>query len=160
MTEPSPTPKSSGPPSLKKSSTSKQTSIAGFFQKVAPGPTNASALPVRQTPKRKAKRSTEGSDQSLTPAPSSDPIDHEKEADETDGQVISSAGGNMAEPKTTGLPSPVTPAIAKPIAKDSALGPASSFYSPSRKVTREQSRDLCTLLTDENTSRPRRLSHM
>lgn len=158
MPEPSATPKSSAPPSLKKSSSSKQTSIAGFFQKkAATASTNGTALPVRQSPKRKARKSIEGSDQSLTPAPSSDPIEHEEEAD---GPAISSVGRKDAKPKSTGLPSPVTPAAEKSSAKDSTFKPASSFYSPSRKVTRGRLQDLCTCVTNENTSRPKRLSHM
>ena len=158
MSEPLATPKSSAPPSLKKSSSNKQTSIAGFFQKkAATASINGSALPVRQSPKRKAKKSTAGSDQSLTPAPSSDPIEHEEEAY---GPATTSVGSKNAKPKSTGLPSPVTPAVEKPAAKDSALEPTSSFYSPSRKVTRGRLQDLCTYMTNEILLRPRRLSHM
>ena len=158
MSESFATPKSSAPPSLKKSSSNKQTSIAGFFQKkAATASHNGSALPVRQSPKRKARKSIEGSDQSLTPAPSSDPIEHEEEAN---GPAIASVARTDAKPKSTGLPSPVTPAVEKSSAKGSTFKPASSFYSPSRKVTRGRWQDLYTCVTNENTSRPRRLYHM
>lgn len=158
MSEHSTTPKSSAPPSLKKSSSSKQTSIAGFFQKkAATTSTNGSALPVRQSPKRKAKKLTEGSDQSLTPAPSSDPIEREEEAVRP---ATSSAGQKNAKAKNTGLPSPVTPAFEKSAAKKPAFQPASSFCSPSRKVKRGRLQDPYAYMTNEDVSRPRRLSHM
>ena len=124
-----------GPPSLKKSTSSKQTSIAGFFQKKASAPTangspktNGTALPVRQSPIKKAKRSTLGSDQSLTPAPSSDPTQIQEELE---AKSIPPAKRGTSH----GLPSPITPAgDAGGQQISSGRQPPVGFYSPSRKV--------------------------
>ena len=126
------TPNPSQTPSLNKStSSSKQTSIAGFFQKkssvTSPGEIQsprAPALPVRTSPRKTAGRSTHGSDQSLTPAPSSDAP--ELSVDES---PVPAATNGFARPN--GLPSPITPAnhLNIPSSKD-----PSGYYSPSRKV--------------------------
>ncbi|KAG8533054.1 uncharacterized protein KY384_001837 [Bacidia gigantensis] len=125
---------SSHPPSLKKSSSSKQTSIAGFFQKkpATAGPNdlrveNALSLPVRSSPKKKVKRATLGSDQSITPAPSSD--QPEPVEDETKPSDVFQEQGSAS------LPSPVTPAgVAGTRSKSMARKPPNGFYSPSRKA--------------------------
>ncbi|KAL9127596.1 MAG: hypothetical protein Q9217_003554 [Psora testacea] len=109
------------PPSLKRSPSSSlsnnknQTSIAGFFQKKTATPSSketpkacGSALPVRNSPLKKVKRTTHGSDQSLTPGPSSDAID-EEDNDETKLATVNGAS------KKSGLPSPITPAGAKKV---------------------------------------------
>lgn len=119
------------PPSLKKSTSSSmssksQMSIAGFFQKKLAEPSNISSpgsngstLPGAANivlASKKIKKSTQGSDQSLTPAPSSDPVEHD---DVTESRPVMKSGRS----KPNGLPSPVTPA-----------GVPNGFYSPSRKV--------------------------
>ena len=134
---PGPTP---APPSLKKSasgsqSSKNQTSIAGFFQRKASAPavngtppTNGSVLPVRNSPSHKTKRSTEGSNQSLTPAPSSDAVEQE----ERDAPRPVVAKGHT---KGNGLPSPITPAgIVNGDSPVQGHTIPTGFYSPSRKV--------------------------
>lgn len=127
---------SNAPPSLKKaSSSSKQTSIAGFFQKKADPPitnrspkTYVAALPVRKSPRKASQRSTLGSDQSLTPAPSSDPAEPEGDLEVKSVVTKRRSNGN-------GLPSPVTPMGDNGTAKHSSDHHVlAGFYSPSRKV--------------------------
>ena len=128
----------SAPPQLKKSaSSSKQTSIAGFFRKKDSVPAtsgisraNGSSLPIHISPRRDGpKKPAKGSNQSLTPAPSSDAIDEEKENEEP----------RLAKPNgigpSHGLPSPITPANTGGVG-DRAVDDIApkSFYSPSRKV--------------------------
>ena len=128
------------PPSLKKStsgshSSKNQTSIAGFFQKKPATSSsngnskpNCSALPVRSSPSKKTKRFIQGSDQSLTPAPSSDAV--EKEEDQKTRPAI--ANGSF---KGNGLPSPLTPAgVTNGDSPANSLAVPIGFYSPSRKV--------------------------
>ena len=121
-------------PSLKKSSSSKQTSIAGFFQKTPAATSGKSstnktpALPVRQSPAKASNRSTTHSLQSLTPAPSSDapePNAEEQQDDVSSKKAI----------RSNALPSPVTPVdIAAKVSQKNARN-HSGFSSPSRKVS-------------------------
>ena len=143
------------PPSLKKStsglqSSKNQTSIAGFFQKKTATPSisstskiNGSVFPVRSSPSKKYKRYPAGSDQSLTPAPSSDAVEKEEEEDELKPVV---ANGTS---KPNGLPSPITPAtvINGQLLSNGRAVPA-GFYSPSRKA-RSTFDYSVALLTDE-----------
>lgn len=146
MAGPSKTPKTpaaSAPPSLKKStsgSQSGQKSIASFFQKRALEGQQAkvpvpAALPIasQQTNglgrKTLSGKPTRGSSSSLTPAPSSDAIQHE----DAEEPVCSRSKQASVD---HGLPSPVTPASAVTVEE-----PASNtidlplmFDSPSRKV--------------------------
>ena len=121
--------KSSQTPTLKKSSSSssKQTSIAGFFQKkpTSSQTADAPALPVRSSPRKNSQRSIHGSDQSLTPAPSSDPPEasHVK----VNKPIL------KRTPAKNGLPSPITPADI--VAQPSSSQASSGFSSPSRKVS-------------------------
>ena len=122
-----------GPPSLKRSS-SKQTSIAGFFQKSSTQAgngtqrANGAVLPVRQSPRKIKKTSTLGSDQSLTPAPSSDPPEVEED---NDAKTVPHTKRGI----TNGLPSPITPiGEANEQQKKQGSTVPVGYYSPSRKV--------------------------
>ena len=115
-------------PSLTKSNSSSknQTSIAGFFKKKSQEPNvtgtpkiNGASLPIN-SPVRKT--------QSMTPAPSSDPVEEIDE--EKDASPINPNRQNGS--KT--LPSPVTPASA--LNEIDGNGVPHGFYSPSRKVRR------------------------
>ena len=126
-------------PSLKKSNSSSrnQTSIAGFFKKKtaedSPSRTpkiNGSTTPINSLPKKSdANNSSKGSNQSLTPAPSSDAID---EINYEDSELVKSNGSDGPN----GLPSPITPAGGVESAhRADENGVSASFYSPSRKVS-------------------------
>ena len=113
-------------PSLSKSNSSSknQTSIAGFFKKKSQEPhttgtpkINGASLPFN-SPIRKT--------QSMTPAPSSDPVEEIDE--EKDASPIISNRQNGS--KT--LPSPITPASALNEIDGNEV--PVGFYSPSRKV--------------------------
>ena len=126
-------------PSLRKSTSSstKQTSIAGFFQRK----TNASSpkeptLPVRTSPRKRSRHAVIGSDQSLTPAPSSDAASPVAD----DGPRLQEVSSKLG---ARGLPSPITPADS--VAKLEDAQSSSGFNSPSRKV-RCQPRTLTVLL--------------
>ena len=123
-------------PSLIKSNSSSknQTSIAGFFKKKSEEPNinglpkiNGTSLPINSSPRKTAiVASSSGSTQSMTPAPSSDPIDalNEKEGTSPVNPI------KPSDSKT--LPSPVTPGSA--LNEIDVNGVPSGFYSPSRKV--------------------------
>lgn len=127
------------PPSLKKSTSSSknQTSIAGFFKKKDPALStndtpriNGAALPIKSLSKTNGLKNSSGSsNQSLTPAPSSDGVDELR-----DEEVARPAysKGNIGP---NGLPSPITPAnfIDASDPGQENLVPR-GFYSPSRKV--------------------------
>ena len=123
------------PASLKKSSSSsKQTSIAGFFKRKE-SQTNSSeaprlkstSLPINGLSKRGATR---GSSQSLTPAPSSDAVEPDDIKNEEASPPIKLNGKGP-----NALPSPITPASVIVEAQSNKEGAApKGFYSPSRKV--------------------------
>lgn len=126
------------PPQLKKSSSSsKQTSIAGFFRKKDAVPTtsgisksNGSSLPIHVSPRKDTtKKSAKSINQSLTPAPSSDAIDEEKENEEPRLAKLNGSGPSNS------LPSPITPANIGRVGDRTVDDVApKGFYSPSRKV--------------------------
>ncbi|KAI4173967.1 MAG: hypothetical protein LQ348_006446, partial [Seirophora lacunosa] len=125
MAGPSP---SSQPPSLKKSSSSQssknQKTIMGFFQKK---PSNTPTRTVHGLPAASGSV-TRGTSSSLTPAPSSDP------PEET--ETFRKAPGHLnGDASTNGLPpSPITPATAAVIGKDTVANGSVHFSSPSRKA--------------------------
>lgn len=123
-------------PSLTKSNSSSknQTSIAGFFKKRSEEPNangtlkiNGISLPINTFARKTAATvSSGGSTQSMTPAPSSDPVEEIKEEEDT--CPISSKGQSGSNT----LPSPITPASA--LNEIDGNGIPAGFYSPSRKV--------------------------
>ena len=127
------------PPSLKKSTSSSknQTSIAGFFKKASMQPStnrtarpNSAILPVNGLARMSgAKKSSRGSSQSLTPAPSSDAAEglHDEVVEPEPVEVNGKGPSNS-------LPSPITPSSAASIENQVDVGAPKGFYSPSRKV--------------------------
>ncbi|KAF6226948.1 hypothetical protein HO133_008389 [Letharia lupina] len=123
-------------PSLTKSNSSSknQTSIAGFFKKHCEEPNangtpkiNGTSLPINSFARKTAVTvSSGGSTQSMTPAPSSDPVEDIKE--EEDASAINP---NRQSASNT-LPSPITPASA--LNEIDGNGVPAGFYSPSRKA--------------------------
>lgn len=127
------------PPSTLKKSTSgskNQISIAGFFKKATPQPQSSTngmtkpggpVLPVNGLKKKNGiKSSPRGSDQSLTPAPSSDAVEELiEEAQETKPVKVNGHGS------PSGLPSPASAVDACEQVDDQVR---KGFYSPSRKV--------------------------
>lgn len=123
-------------PSLIKSNSSSknQTSIAGFFKKKSEEPNanglpkiNGTSLPINGSARKTAiLASSSGSTQSMTPAPSSDPIEaiNDKEGTSPANPI------RLSGSKT--LLSPVTPGSA--LNEIDANGVPAGFYSPSRKV--------------------------
>lgn len=123
------TPSTPKPPSLKKSpsgsqSSKSQKSITGFFQK-------KSAETSQENPKLRApaKKLSQVSSSSLTPAPSSDVPEY---PEEMEGLVT----GKDSQEKSTGLPSPITPLDGgKTDASRNPIKLPFDFSSPSRKVS-------------------------
>ncbi|KAL9625947.1 MAG: hypothetical protein Q9204_007708, partial [Flavoplaca sp. TL-2023a] len=122
------------PPSLKKSSSSSQSSknqksITGFFQK-KPSSTSASqlGLPLINDSKLplSSKPAARGPSSSLTPAPSSDPVEP-VESPQIMPKKLNDVGS------ANGLPSPITPASA---GLNETANASSLFNSPSRKAKR------------------------
>ena len=123
-------------PSLTKSNSSSknQTSIAGFFKKKSEEPNanglpkiNGTSLPINSSTRKTAiVASSNGSTQSMTPAPSSDPIEGMNEKQGTSPANPIRPSGSKT------LPSPVTPGSA--LNEIDANGVPAGFYSPSRKV--------------------------
>lgn len=96
----------------------------GFFQKK---PSNTPTRTVHGLPAASGSV-TRGTSSSLTPAPSSDP------PEET--ETFRKAPGHLnGDASTNGLPpSPITPATAAVIGKDTVANGSVHFSSPSRKV--------------------------
>lgn len=144
------------PASLKKANSSSlsgknQTSIAGFFQKKsAAASANGTSLPLNGLAQKKGiKSSPGGSNQSLTPAPSSDAV-------ACDDFEESNPFPTKCETKANGLPSPVTPAgVAKEADPKFEHEAPVGFYSPSRKASFCDS--YLTSAADERFHRLRRL---
>ena len=123
-------------PSLTKSNSSSrnQTSIAGFFKKksedsnvVGTPKIDGTSLPISSFARKTAITiSSRGSTQSMTPAPSSDPVEETvKEEDKSPINPGDHKGFNT-------LPSPITPASA--LNEINGNGVPAGFHSPSRKV--------------------------
>ena len=146
------------PPSLRRSTSSSQAltnqqSILGFFQKASGLPTRP-AKGVQNPPKQTKQgngRSThthetqkkKGSNQSLTPAPSSDAMD-----------ITETPSNETCDGQGHGLPSPVTPMVEsqqKPGKGVSSGATPVTFSSPSRKATIPKMR--CSFVSSPLTGR-------
>lgn len=123
-------------PSLTKSNSSSknQTSIAGFFKKKpeehnvsGTQRTNGTSLPINSFARKSATTvSSRGSAQSMTPAPSSDPVA------EIGEEEVTGSNNPTVQSGCNTLPSPLTPASA--LNEINGNGAPAGFYSPSRKV--------------------------